>query len=94
MGNPIIKIKDKFFIWSTIVDSPVSEGLTLDELKHIIKLQHGKLGLRELDQRLKRVEMHGTSMYNETLFSTIFGNKAGEKEKELTADEIYERYCE
>ncbi len=33
MGRVFIKIKDKYFIWSSVVDAPVSKGMDLDETK-------------------------------------------------------------
>ena len=33
MGRIFIKIKDKYFIWSSVVDAPVSCGLTKERTK-------------------------------------------------------------
>ena len=33
MGNTFIKIKDKYFIWSSVVDAPVSHGMTKERTK-------------------------------------------------------------
>jgi RNase P/RNase MRP subunit POP5 len=92
MGNPIIKIKDKYFEWSTIVDAPVSRGVTKEELKGYIKRKYGEKGLSELHERLKRVEDKGTSSYVTDLEGLINCNRAGENEETLTKEEIYNKY--
>ncbi len=92
MGTGIIKIKDRYFEWSTIVDAPVTCGMTLGELNEYIQETYGKSGTDELPSRMSRVFMRGTSFHNMTLDDVISGNRAGEHEACLTADEIYEKY--
>lgn len=93
MGRFIIKIKDRYFEWSTVVDAPITNGMTLDELRAYIKEEYGQRGLESLPERLKRVEACGTSSYlDKTVADTIRGNRAGPKERRLTAEQIYERY--
>jgi hypothetical protein len=93
MPHYIIKIKDRYLEWSTIVDAPVTYGMTLDELKSYIKSEYGTQGLADLPNRLKRVEGTGTSSFVSTLQNTLDGNRAGENETTLTIDEIYQKYC-
>jgi hypothetical protein len=93
MGRCIIKIKGKYFLWSTVVDAPISYGMTLNELKDYVGGEYGVQGLRHLKERLKKVEKHGTSMIDDaSLEDTISLNRAGDNESEITADEIYEKY--
>lgn len=92
MGNPIIKIKDKYFEWSTIVDAPLSRGLTKEGLKAYIGIKYGEKGLSELSKRIERVENKGTSSYVSDLEELINYNRAGEDEKTLTKEEIYNKY--
>jgi len=93
MGRCIIKIKDKYFVWSTIVDAPVTYGMDKEGLKNFIKLEYGNKGLRELPKRLERVEEKGVSWMDKTdLESTIDFNRAGENEECISKEEIYERY--
>ena len=95
MGRCIIKINDKYFEWSTIVDAPVTYGMNREELKEYIKRQYGNRGMRELPHRLKRVEKRGASWVDKhDLDYTIAFNRAGEDESELTKQEIYEKYTE
>ncbi len=94
MPRYLIKIKDKYFEWSTIVDAPLTYGMNEDELKFYIKEKYGNEGLAELPARLERVEKQGTSCHFNYTLEDIGGcNRAGNKEKSLTIDEIYEKYA-
>jgi RNase P/RNase MRP subunit POP5 len=93
MGRYIIKIRDQYLEWSTIVDAPVTYGMTLQELREYIKEEYGNEGLEELPQRLERVEKTGTSAHGGDLEGTLLCNRAGLDETELTEDEIYDVYC-
>ena len=92
MGKAIIKIKDKYFEFSTIVDAPVTYGMNEEELRNYIKDEYGNEGLKNLGDRLKRVEKNGTSFHGEDLESTLIVNRAGCNEERLTEDEIYDMY--
>jgi len=94
MPNAIIKIKDKYFEWSTVVDAPVTYGMTKDELYEYIKERYGREGLQELPERLARVEKFGTSFHWNTTLDELFeSNRAGEDETYLTKEEIYAEYA-
>lgn len=93
MGRAIIKIKDRYFEWSSVVDAPVTYGMTEDELRAWVRLHYGLVGERELPARLARVEMFGTSAPGYSLKDILAGNRAGPDEKPLTADQIYEMYA-
>ena len=91
MGRAIVKIKDKYFVWSSIVDAPITYGMTVAELKAWHKLEYGKSV--DVEQRLKRVEERGTSYIDcRSVEEVIRMNRAGDNETCLTADEIYEKY--
>ena len=93
MPRYIIKIKDRYFEYSTVVDAPVTYGMTLDEFKKYYTEEYGRSSEVNLKQRLERVESKGTSSYmDESVEATISGNVAGENGKSLTVDEIYEKY--
>ena len=80
MSKCIIKIKDKYFEWSTIVDAPVTYGMDKEELEEYIKSEYGNEGLRKLPERLKRIEEKGASWVDFTnLEGTIEFNRAGER---------------
>lgn len=93
MGRGIIKIKDKYFVWSSIVDAPVTHGMNKKELKNFIEFKYGDEGLKKLPERLKRVEEKGASWIGETdLEETIGFNRAGENEECISKEEIYDIY--
>lgn len=97
MGKYIVKMTDKkdrpwYFFWSSIVDSPVSIAMTLDELKEHYQQEYGRQGMSELDRRLERVEKKGTSAHgDESAEDTIVPcNRAGKNETRLTAEQQLE----
>lgn len=91
MPRCIIKIKDRYFVWSTIVDAPVTHGMTEPQIKAYYK--RDRQGVSDWSARMARVEETGTSwLGGETLDETLAGNRAGKDENELTADEIYQQY--
>lgn len=93
MTGIIVKLADKYLIWSSVVDAPVTYGMTLDELTEYIREEEGKVGLSELPARLKRVEQTGTSHVNGlTPAELILGNRAGYNETCLDMDELIQRY--
>lgn len=61
MPRYICKINNKYFEWSTVVDAIVTDLMTLDEFKEYYQQQYGKEGMRDLPDRLERVESKGTS---------------------------------
>lgn len=94
MSRYIIKIRGYYLEWSTIVDAPITYGMTLEELKEYIRLEYGRNGLLQLPARLDRVEEYGTSCFDgRSVKSVIHDNRAGWNEETLTLDEIYEKYC-
>ena len=94
MPSHIVKLRDKYFEYSTIVDAPISEGATLAKFKAYYRRKYGAEGMRTLPERLARVEAKGTSsMGDESAEDTLSGNRAGPNETELTLDELYRTYC-
>ena len=92
MGNGIIKIKDRYMEWSTIVDAPVSPALAIDDFREWYRDKYGRVGLRDFENDLEEIDERGTN-YNYTKLETVVElNRAGEKEARITLDEIYERY--
>jgi len=69
MGRYIIQIKDDankkdyFLEWSTIVEAPVTYGLSLEEFKEYYRHEYGESGMRELPALLEMVKQSGTSLY-------------------------------
>lgn len=76
-------------MWSTIVDAPVSEPMTLDEFKADYAAQFGSDGMRTLPERLARVEVTGCSSRDGSTFeSMVAGNRFGPNETELTLEQV------
>lgn len=94
MGVYIIKIKDKYLEWSTIVDAPVTYGMSLDEFKEYYRQRYGEFRIRGLGSRLELVEKKGSSdLEGMTVEDVIRFNRSGEDESCITMDEIYQKYC-
>lgn len=93
MGRCIVKIRDRdqdwYLEWSSVVDAPITYGMTLDELRQYIREEYGNEGLERLPARLERVEEYGYSgigMNPEV-------NCAGKGGTRLTLAQIGEMYC-
>lgn len=98
MGNPIVKLPHAtrpYIIYSSIVDAPITRGMTLAELKTYIREKYGRDGIRDLDMRLKRVETKGTSSFDDvSARDTVAFNRAGLKETCLSMEQLVEFFCE
>ena len=93
MARIIIKIKDRYFDYSTVVEAPVTRGMTLDEFREYYRGEYGEWSLDELEGRLHRVEEKGTSSFlDESVEETIAANYAGDGDSSLTLDEMYDAY--
>jgi len=93
MSRYIIKIKDKYFEWSTIVDAPITNGMSLSEFRSYYQSEYGENGMKNLDERLKLVEAKGiSSILDHNLEEFIKYNHAGDNETRLSMNEIYEKY--
>jgi hypothetical protein len=95
----IIKLEDgkkEYYLeWSTIVDAPVTFGMSKEDfLKHYVhEYGHSRTILSELDRRMERVEETGTSARDRTLAQVLEFNRAGPSEKCLTREQIIQKYC-
>lgn len=87
--------KDFYLIWSTIVDAPITYGMSLDEFKDYYKEEYGENGMQVLTERLKRVEETGISAHPPfNNLKEYFGyNRAGENETVLDKEGIIEKFC-
>ncbi len=92
MGKYICHKDGVFFEWSTIVDAPVTYGMTEKEFREYYEIEYGRQGLKELDARLERAIKKGTSAFgDENLESLVCVNRAGPNETEITLDEIMQQ---
>jgi len=94
MPKFIVKLEGYYFEYSTIVDAPVTFGMSLDEFKEYYQVEYGRQGMNGLPERLERVEAKGSSAIDrEDATDTLSGNRAGPNESELTVEQIYQAYC-
>jgi len=89
MPRYICKLDDMYFDWSTVVDAPITDGMSLEEYKEYYKEEYGKLSFdNEFFERIKRVEEKGTSAFDESIDSIISYNRAGPNESCLSKNDI------
>lgn len=81
--------------WSTIVDAPITFGMTLDEFKQYYRKKYGEQPAIDLSKRLNRVDLRGCSseIPHHNLAFLIRTNRAGKDETRLTKKEIIHWYC-
>lgn len=93
MGRAIVKVADRYIVWSSVVDAPIATGMTLDELRKWYRDEYGAQGMRDLPARLERVDERGTSMmHHESATDTMWLNRAGKGETRLTLAQIVDFY--
>lgn len=97
MGRTIVKLQKgeevRYIVWSSVVDAPVTYGLTYEELEEHIRFEQGQEGMDALSSRMGRVYQYGTSSWDEESPEELMAfNRAGEKESCLTFDEIVQKY--
>jgi hypothetical protein len=89
-----MKIKDCYLEWSTIVDAPVTPGLSLEDFKKYYKEEYGNAGMMNLPRWLAELDKKESSAIGyENIEDLLSFNRAGPKESCLTLDEIYSAYC-
>lgn len=94
MPRYIVKLKELYCEWSTVVDAPISYFMPLVDFEEYYKQQYGIEGLASLSTRMSRVETKGTSSrFDDSAEEVISGNRAGSDEDELTADELLQKYA-
>jgi len=87
--------KDYYMEWSTIVDAPVTYGLSKEEFEEYYGEEYGNDGMLKLPVRMERVERKGTSGRPpfDDLNELIDFNRAGEAESCLSVPELIDKYC-
>lgn len=85
--------KEYFLEWSTIVDAPMSKGMSLEEFVAYFKTEHPN-DVHLLHDILQRVAKNGhSSIIHDSIDSIIMENTAGDDDQELTKKQIIEKYC-
>lgn len=90
MPEYIVKIRDLYAYWSTIVDAPTSPGYTKEEMLAEELWLKGPDAEEKLKERLARADKTGTSAHDSTLHDIISFNRAGPDESCLTERQIYD----
>lgn len=100
VGRCIIKLDTprgpRYLLWSSVVDAPVTYGMTLDMFTEYYKLEFGRRAMdTDFKRSMQRVEEKGYSAQGwVTSLDDIIGlNRAGPNESHLTLEEIVEEYC-
>lgn len=95
----IIKLTDPkdnkvyYLEWSTMWDTPLTKGASLDYFKRYYKREYGRHGMKTLEDRLSRVEKYGSSSSLDSLDSIIKNNRAGDNETRLDLEGLLNKYC-
>src|ERR1700761_5553495 len=87
--------KDYYLEWSTIVDAPITWGLSLQSFKAYYRKKYGSQGMADLPMRLERVEKGGISAYSpfDVLEAYFEFNCAGPRGAVASKEYILENYC-
>ena len=78
-----------YFEWSTVVDAPVSDAMSLEKFRQYYHQQHGDSGFETLEKKLSRVGETGSSCYGEFDNETLYGNRMGEWDEYKNAVKDY-----
>lgn len=101
MPSYILKLRDEkhgrdyYLEWSTIVDAPVTDGMTREEFMEYYKNRYGTAAMeREFGERMARVDATGTSSRIDSSAADVWKhNRAGQEETSLDLEGILDRYC-
>jgi hypothetical protein len=78
--------EERYLVWSTIVDAPVTFGVTLEELRSYWQDEYGRLSLADFDRRFT------CGGDPETLEYVQPTNRAGVGETRLSIEQIVDYY--
>ncbi len=93
MGRCIVKLDGHYLEWSSVVDAPVTHGMSRVEFEAYVRDEYGAQGLRDLPARLARADETGTSTARrESADETIWLNRAGKGETWLTRSQFVDYY--
>jgi hypothetical protein len=94
MANYIVKIQDRYLLWSTVVDAPTSAAMKLSDFTTFYTSEYGTKAHQEFVVRMQHVQTHGNSSLLPRLSNNelLANNKAGNGDTHLTEQEIYDQY--
>lgn len=78
-----------YLVWSTVVDSPVSDGMPLEQFREYFLKSRGQDYTEYFEENIIRADKN----YEENLERIDAFNRAGGDEEQLTIEEIIEFYC-
>lgn len=98
MPRFICKVTDNdqvwYLEWSTVVDAPVTYGMSLEEFKEYYRDEYGRSSMDELTKRLERVEAKGTSsLMHDSADDVMDWNRAGKDGSSLSKQQLIDVYC-
>lgn len=89
MGNSIVKHcisgKDRYLVWSSIVDAPITYGITKKQLLQFWRTEYGRSGVEDLERRL-------AAGRTKTVDCMVSCNRAGKDETRLTTEQIVDYF--
>jgi hypothetical protein len=87
--------KDHYLMWSTIVDAPVTYGMTKEAVTDYFRERFGTEGMKGFDELMNLVEKSGVSLVPpyDDLDSYMNFNRAGKNETCISKQEIIDQYC-
>ena len=85
MANSICKIRDRYLVWSSIVDAPITPGMTRAEVLQWLLEEFGRANyshwFRAVDEATGEPD-------------SFCCNRAGKDERRLNIDGVWRRYVE
>lgn len=94
MGRFLVHHDGVFLEWSTVVDAPVTVGMTAEELEDHIRAQYGSEGVSGLPARIARTVANGTSCISPpySFDDLVDYNRAGPEETQLNREQLVRIY--
>ncbi len=93
MGEAICHHEGSYLIWSSVTDTPILYNCTEQDIKDHVRREYGQSGMRDIDRRLDRARLIGTSsMMHGSLRDMVLGNHAGPNGEEITYDDVIRFY--
>lgn len=87
--------KDYYLEFSTVVDAPVTYGMSLEDFTEYYREEYGRSAMElEFPDRMKRVEAHGSSCrMGDSAEAIMRLNRAGKGETCMTMAQLIDTYC-
>lgn len=86
--------RQHYLIWSTLIDAPVTRGMSRSELMAYCRRTYYGVESVALTSRLARLDAKGTSSIHDACAEdTVRHNRAGPGETCLSVPQIIARYC-